>query len=85
MVRGSSAFFIYVNDTSYSADQLKFHYYADDTYMPYIDRILKSLEAIVNFELSSVCDWLRSFRSKNKELFRAFSWIKERVSALTGC
>ena len=59
--------------------------------MLYADKILMSLEAIVNFELSNVCHWLtaneglRPFHSKNKELFRSFSWIKERVSALTRC
>ena len=48
-------FFIYVNDISNSADQLKaYHFAADDTHMLYANKNLKSLETIVNFELSNV-------------------------------
>ena len=44
-------FYIYINDISNSADQLKFYLFADDTHMLYADRNLKSLETMVNAEL----------------------------------
>ena len=52
---GTSAFLIYINDISNSADQLKLYLFAVDTRVLYADRNLKSLETIVNAELS---DWL---------------------------
>ena len=44
---------------SNGADQLKAYLFAlDDTHMLYANKNLKSLETIVNFELSNVYDWL---------------------------
>ena len=57
-VLGPLLFLIYINDISNSADQLKFYLFADDTHMLYADRNLKSLETVVNHELSNVYDWL---------------------------
>ena len=57
-VLGPLLFLIYINDISNSADQLKFYLFADDTHMLYADRNLKSLETMVNHELSNVYDWL---------------------------
>ena len=60
-VLGPMPFFkIYVNEISNSTDQMKFHRFADDTHMLYADKNLKSLETIVNVELSIVYDWIRS-------------------------
>ena len=57
-VLGPLLFLIYINDISNSADQLKFYLFADDTHMLYADRNPKSLETMVNHELSNVYDWL---------------------------
>ena len=70
-------FLIYINDISNSADQLKFYLFADDTHMLYADRNLKSLETMVNDDLSNVYDWLTAnklslnIKKSNFGIFRA--------------
>ena len=49
---------IYINDTSYSSNQLNFFLVADDTNLLYADKNLRSLEVTLNNELTSVCNWL---------------------------
>lgn len=51
-------FHIYVNDIFMASDKLTFYLFADDTNLLYADKNLKSLETIVNCELSKVVGWL---------------------------
>ena len=41
-----------------ASDKLTFYLFADDTNLLYADKDLKSLETIVNCELSKVVDWV---------------------------
>ena len=56
-VLGPLLFLLYINDISYSSNQLNFSLFADDTNL-YADKNLRSLEVTVNKELTSVCNWL---------------------------
>ena len=55
---GPLFFLLYINDISYSSNQLNFFLFADDGDLLYTDKNLRSLEVTVNKELSSVCNWL---------------------------
>ena len=57
-VLGPLLFLLYINDISYSSNQLNFFLFADDTNLLYADKNLRSLEVTVNKELASVCNWL---------------------------
>ena len=57
-VLGPLLFLLYVNDISYSSNQLNFLLFADDTNLLYADNNLRSLEVTVNKKLTSVCNWL---------------------------
>lgn len=39
---------------------MDFYLFADDTNLLYADKDLKSLESVVNIELTNVCDWLNA-------------------------
>ena len=51
-------FLFYINDVSYSSNQLNCFLFADDTNLLYADKNLRSLEVTVNKELTSECNWL---------------------------
>ena len=51
-------FFVYVNDISYSSNQMNFFPFADDTNLLYAEKNLSSLEVTANKELAIVCNWL---------------------------
>jgi len=53
-VLGPLLFLIYINDTANSCDQLQFYLFADDTNLLFAHQNLKTLEFIVNDELSRV-------------------------------
>ena len=57
-VLGPLLFLLYINDISYSSNQLNFFLFADDKNLLYADKNLRSLEVTVNKELASVCNWL---------------------------
>ena len=57
-VLGLLLFLIYVNDIFMASDKLTFYLFADDTNLLYADKNLKSLETVVNCELSKVVGWL---------------------------
>ena len=59
-VLGSLLFLIYINDIYLCSNKLGFYRFADDTNLLYADKDLKSLESIVNTELTNVCDWLNA-------------------------
>ena len=51
-------FLLCITDISNSPNQLNFFLFADDINRQYDDKNLRSLEATVNKELASVCNWL---------------------------
>ena len=57
-VLGPLLFLIYINDIARSCDQLQFYLFADDTNLLFAHQNLKTLEFIVNDELSRVYNWL---------------------------
>ena len=57
-VLGPLLFLLYINDISYSSNQLNFFLFADDTNLLYADKNLRSVEAMVNKELANVSNWL---------------------------
>ena len=57
-VLGPLLFLIYVHDIYMASDKLTFYLFADDTNFLYADKNLKSLETIVNCELTKVVVWL---------------------------
>ena len=67
-----------MNDINFASDKLSFYQFADDTNMLYSDKILASLERVVNLELHKVSDWLTSHRltlnvlKSNYVIFRSY-------------
>ena len=53
-------FILYINDIYKASKKLKSYLFADDTNLLYADKNLKSLETIVNKELSHIPDWLNA-------------------------
>ena len=51
-------FLLCITDISNSPNQLNFFLFADDINGQYADKSLRSLEATVNKNLASVCNWL---------------------------
>ena len=50
----------YIHDIYLCSNKLGFYLFADDTNLLYADKDLKSLESVVNTELTNVCDWLNA-------------------------
>ena len=59
-VLGPLLFLLYINDIYTTSTKFKFHLFAADTNLLYVDKNLKSLETIVNTELVKVSDWLHA-------------------------
>lgn len=57
-VLGPLLFLIYVNDIYKASNKLQFFLFADDTNLLYANKILRSLETVMNDELLKVVDWL---------------------------
>ena len=55
---GPLLFLLYINDISYSSNQLNFFLFAVNTNLLYADKNLRSLEETVYKELINVCNWL---------------------------
>lgn len=78
-VLGPLLLLLYINDISYSSNQLNFFLVADDTNLLYADKNLRSLEVTLNNELTSVCNWLMAnIIPQHKEIpFCNFSALSE--------
>ena len=55
---GPLLFLLYINDSSYSSNQLNFFLFAVNTNLLYADKNLRSLEETVYKDLINVCNWL---------------------------
>ena len=69
---GPLLFLIYINDFRYCLNKTESGHFADDTYILYGSKKLKTVEVVVNTELKLVTNWLRlnklSLNSKKTEL-----------------
>ena len=69
---GPLLFLIYINDFRFCLKQTETGHFADDTYILYASKKLKSLEVVINSELKLVTNWLRlnrlSLNAKKTEL-----------------
>ena len=82
-VLGPLLFLLYINDISYSSNQLNFFLFADDTNLLYADKNLRSLEVTVNKELASVCNWLMANKlslNTKKSNFVSFRPYQKRMN-----
>ena len=83
---GPLLFLIYINDSRYCLNKTESGHFADDTYILYGSKKLKTVEVVVNTELKLVTNWLRLnklslnsnkteliiFRSKKSQLMVTF-------------
>ena len=84
---GPLLFLIYINDFRFCLNKTETGHFADDTYLLYGSKKLKTLEITINTELKLVTNWLRLnklslnakktelviFRSKRKPMNREIS------------
>ena len=56
---GPLLFLIYINDFRFCLDQTESGHFADDTYLLYASKKMKTIEVVINTELKLVSNWLK--------------------------
>ena len=55
---GPLLFLIYINDFRFCLDKTDAGHFADDTYIMYSSKNIKTLETVINYDLKSVSKWM---------------------------
>ena len=90
-VLGPLLFLVYMNDLHVAIKNSTVHHFADDTNLLNTNQCLKKLNKLLNFDLKSLCNWLKSnrialnvakteliiFRHPNKQI--NMNWLKLKI------
>ena len=81
---GPLLFLIYINDFRFCLDKTDAGHFADDTYIMYSSKNIKTLETVMNYELKSVSKWMNlnklSLNTDKTQLIMFHSKYKSFVS-----
>ena len=79
---GPLLFLIYINDFRLCLDKTESGHFADDTFLLYSSKKMKTIEVIINTELKLVTNWLRLNRLSLNETKTELIFFRSKVRVL---